>query len=53
MIINNKDFKNIFDSANTNIGWTCYKIARCALRYGHWQNVAFPLLEEISKDVKL
>lgn len=40
----------IFSEKNT--GWICYKIARCALRYGHWQSVAFPLLKLVLKNVK-
>ncbi|CAK5044628.1 unnamed protein product [Meloidogyne enterolobii] len=27
--------------------WTIYKIARSALRFGHWRYLALPLLEKI------
>jgi len=31
--------------------WTIYKIARSALRFGHWRYLALPLLEKIQTSV--
>lgn len=49
--INFEKSTNLISLSENNAGWTCYKIARCALRCGHWRNIALPLLEEIFKTV--